>query len=133
MKKTLLLILVSCYCHLLPAPERRELLIVNNNAINAYDRLIEAIVHVETDHGKVLYNPKENAVGYFQIRQIRVDDYNWRTKSNYKLSDFYDYDLSRKMFLYYTKDRSFEKIARSWNGSGPMTKIYWSKVKYHMS
>ena len=31
--------------------------------------------------------------------------------------------------MYYTQGRSYEKVAKSWNGSGPKTIDYWKKVK----
>jgi len=98
-----------------------------------YDLLIEAITFVESSHGVNVYNASEQAVGWFQIRQIRVDDYNRRTGSSYKLNDFYDYELSREMFIYYAKMyNSWEEIARRWNGSGAMTTIYWNKVNNYL-
>jgi hypothetical protein len=132
MKKVVLIVLAFLLFRQLPAPEAKRLFIASASEINTYDPLIKAIICIETDHGRDFYNEKENAVGHFQIRQIRVDDYNQRTKSHYKLSDFYDYKLARKMFLYYAKGKSFEKAAKNWNGSGPMTEIYWKKVKYHI-
>ena len=99
MKKIVLIVIVSLLCRLLPAPEFRTFTIVKSDWINSFDPLIKAIVCVETNNGKNLYNEKENAVGHFQIRQIRVNDYNQRTGSHYKLEQFYDYNLSRKMFL----------------------------------
>ena len=84
---------------------------------------------VESQNGKYLYNAKENAVGWFQIRPVRVIHYNQLTGSNYVLNDFYDYDLSRKMFLYYASGKTYELAAKNWNGSGPMTKDYWRKIQ----
>ena len=132
MKKIVLIVLAFLLFRQLPAPNARTLFIAKTSEINAYDPLIKAIVCVETDHGKDFYNEKENAVGHFQIRQIRVDDYNWRTKSHYKLNDFYDYTLARKMFLYYARNKTYERAAKNWNGSGPQTSAYWQKVKKHI-
>ena len=114
---------------LLSAPPNNSVVIFESEGVNYYEPLIKAVVMVESNNGKYLYNPKENAVGWFQIRQIRVDHYNQLTGSNYALIDFYDYDLSRKIFLYYCQGRPFESVAKSWNGSGPMVKDYWYKVK----
>lgn len=132
MKKACLVFIVFLLCRLLPAPNDSYLVIEKKPAINGYEPLIKALVCVETDHGKDFYNEIENAVGPFQIRQIRVDDYNQRTGSNYQLKDFYDYDLSKKMFLYYAQGKDYETTARNWNGSGPMTIEYWNKVKRHI-
>jgi hypothetical protein len=132
MKKIVLIVLVSLLCRLLPAPEFRTFTIAKSDGINSFDPLIKAIVCVETNNGKNLYNEKENAVGHFQIRQIRVNDYNQRTGSHYKLEQFYDYNLSRKMFLYYAKGKSYEKAAKNWNGSGKLTIDYWKKVQRYI-
>ena len=94
-----------------------------------YDPLIKAVNIVEVGDGNDLYNEVENAVGWFQIRQIRVEDYNKRRGTNYKLEDFYDYELSKEMFLYYAKGKTFEQAAKDWNGSGPKTIDYWNLVK----
>lgn len=113
----------------LTAPPDRRLVVVKDEGISFYEPLIKAVTFVESVDGKYLYNPKENAVGWFQIRQVRVDDYNKLTGLKYALNDFYDYDLSREMFLYYAKGKSYEKAAKSWNGSGKKTIAYWKKVK----
>ena len=123
-----LTILLTMYFWLLQAPPSGAGVIFEAEGVNKYEALIKAVVMVESNNGKYLYNPKENAVGYFQIRQVRVDDYNKRTGLKHSLNDFYDYELSRKMFLYYTKGRSYETVAKSWNGSGEMTKAYWKKI-----
>lgn len=91
--------------------------------------LIKAVTWVEVADGRDLYNEAENAVGWFQIRQIRVDHYNYLTGSDYKLEDFYDYELSREMFIYFARGKTFEQAAKDWNGSGVMTESYWQKVK----
>ena len=129
MKKMILLILILGITRILPAPGFAKLIIVEAERINYYDPLIKALTYVEVRDGHDLHNEKENAVGWFQIRQIRVDDYNKRLGTNFVLTDFYDYELSREMFLYYTKGRSYEKVARSWNGAGPKTLEYWKLIK----
>jgi DNA polymerase I-like protein with 3'-5' exonuclease and polymerase domains len=95
----------------------------------SYEILAEAVTMVESGKGKKVYNKAENAVGWFQIRQCRVDHYNYLKKTKYKLTDFYSYNLSLEMFLFYAKGKSPERAAKNWNGSGPMTAIYWKKVK----
>ena len=59
---------------------------------------------------------------------------NERKKSTYKLIDFYDYNLSLEMFMYYANDEDFETVARNWNG-GPeghnrkATLNYWKLIQ----
>ena len=127
--KLLTLFILLLICLPVFGPNNNLVFLRAEEPVNIYDRLINAIVMVESENGQHLYNDVENAVGYFQIRPIRVLDYNQRTGSDYKLEDFYSYELSREMFLYYTKGRSFERVAKSWNGSGPMTVEYWKLIK----
>jgi len=134
----MIILLLFVSIKVLLAPTSISLFIFESKSINYYDPLIKAINWVEVKDGKDLYNEEEDAVGYFQIRPVRVNDYNKRTNSNYRLHDFYDYELSRKMFLYYTYDykkgrlKTYEKAARDWNGSGKMTIEYWKKVKANL-
>ena len=95
----------------------------------SYEPLVDAIYHWESHCNPLAYNPKENAVGGFQIRQIRLDDYNKRMGTDHTLEDCYDYEFSKNMFLYYAEGKSYEQAAKSWNGSGPMTIAYWEGVK----
>jgi len=90
---------------------------------------------VETRFDTTAYNPEEEAVGYFQIRPIRVQDFNERTGNSYEPADMYDYKTSEKVFLHYASEigpYNFEKIAKNWNGSGKKTLLYWKKVKNYL-
>jgi hypothetical protein len=87
---------------------------------------------VETQYDTLAYNPLEEAVGYFQIRPIRLEDYNIRTGSEYTMNDLFNYKISEKIFLYYAAELgpyNFERIAKTWNGSGQGTILYWEQVK----
>jgi hypothetical protein len=117
------------------APSRESIIIPASEPINPYKRLIYAIGMVETKLDTFAYNPVEKAVGYFQIRPVRLEDYNKRTGKNYKLKDMYNYSISEKIFLYYAHQLgpyNFEKISRRWNGSGPKTYHYWNRVKKYL-
>lgn len=133
MKRLLFLILFLLTITQLRAPESSVLIIMRTESISRYGELIEAITWVESKHGSETWNPIEKAVGWFQIRQVRVDDYNKRRGTNYKLIDFFDYKLSKEMFLYYADGKSFEQAAKNWNGSGPKTIDYWRKVKQKLN
>ena len=90
---------------------------------------------VETMGNTMAYNEFENAVGIFQIRQVRIDDYNRRTGSNFSLAEMYDPALSEKVFLYFAslyRPHELERIAKAWNGSGPMTELYWKRIKEYL-
>lgn len=117
------------------APVTDNLPVFSTDNINPYKKLIHAIGMIETRHDTLAYNPVEQAVGYFQIRPIRLEDYNRRTGDNYTMKDLFDYNISEKIFLYYAVKAgpyNFEKIARNWNGSGPKTYYYWNRVKKYL-
>jgi hypothetical protein len=117
------------------APDRESLVIIYTSPVEPYKQLIYAIGMIETRCDTLAYNPIEQAVGYFQIRPIRLKDYNRRTGSKYKMKDLFNYEISEKIFLYYAEQigpHDFEKISRKWNGSGPRTIHYWKKVKKYI-
>jgi hypothetical protein len=103
--------------------------------VDAYDRLVKAIVKVESTGDTLAYNLSEEAVGAFQIRPIRLLDYYQRTGIFYKLKDCYNFKISKEIFLFYARQTGYpdyEKIARNWNGSGIATLDYWKKVKSNL-
>jgi hypothetical protein len=117
------------------APGSGSLTIIDVTPDEPFKELIYAIGKVETNHDTLAYNPLEESVGYFQIRPVRVSDYNMRTGSNYILKDMFDYKTSEKVFLYYASQigpYNFKKIAMNWNGSGPRTIQYWNRVKKYL-
>lgn len=114
------------------APVDRSVELLRNDPVEPFRNLIHAIGMVETEQDTLAFNPFEQAVGYFQIRPIRLVDYNARTGSTYTMGDLFRYDVSEKIFLYYAccfGPYNPEKIARSWNGSGVSTAIYWEQVR----
>jgi hypothetical protein len=114
------------------APTSESLIVVRNFPVQPYKILIHAIGMVETQYDTLAYNPLEEAVGYFQIRPIRLEDYNSRTGSTYTRQDLFNYNISEKIFLYYATEigpYDFERIAKTWNGSGKNTILYWDQVK----
>lgn len=117
------------------APAKEGFIVVRNSPIEPFKSLIHAVGMVETQYDTLAYNPTEEAVGYFQIRPIRLEDYNIRTGSNYSMNDLFNYSISEKIFLYYAAEigpYNFEKIARNWNGSGSSTNQYWDSVKKYL-
>lgn len=129
MKKLILIFILFLIPWMLPAPGSAQCYIERAEPINYYSPLIRAMGIVETKLDTLAYNPLEEATGFFQIRPIRLEDYNMRTGKNYTLDQMYDYKIAESIFLYYTKSRSYEKVAKSWNGSGNQTLAYWKKVK----
>lgn len=114
------------------APSRNYLVIHKPGDINPFEPLMHAIGMVETMGNTMAFNEYEGAAGIFQIRQVRIDEYNRQTNSCFRLSDMFDYENSRKVFLHFASKigpYNFEKIAKSWNGSGPMTEFYWRRIR----
>jgi hypothetical protein len=117
------------------APVSNRLIIFHSQPVRPFEQLIEAIGMVETSLDTLAYNKQEGAVGFFQIRQIRLEDYNNRTGNDYTLNDMFDYEISEEVFLYYASrigPYDLEKIAKRWNGSGPGTIQYWRRVRRYL-
>jgi hypothetical protein len=117
------------------APSRESLIIFHPRPIEPYNRLIYAVGMVETMCDTLAYNPIEKAAGYFQIRPIRLEDYNNRTGSTYSMKDMFNYEIAEKIFLYYAVQigpYNFEQIARNWNGRGARTFQYWGRIKKYL-
>lgn len=134
-KMTTMIVLMMIFSIKLLAPDLHQTVIIKEDPIKPFQKLIYAVGMTEANCDTLAYNPKEDAVGFFQIRPIRLKDYNKRTGSSYVLNDMYDYHIAEKIFLYYAYTigpYNFEKIARQWNGSGFMTTIYWNKVKKYL-
>ena len=129
MKRMLLTTIIILFSLKAFCPVENVLYIERPPQISYYEPLIVAVTWVESRGYELALNVKEQAVGPMQIRQCRIDHYNQLTKSNYKLEDCFDFELSRKVFLYFAQGKTYERAARSWNGSGPMTKVYWNRVK----
>lgn len=112
------------------APDIRTLVIIKPEPVDIYERLMQAIVKVECDGDTMAYNAFEEAYGPFQIRPIRLTDYNRRTGKNYRMKDCYTMRVSKEVFLYYARilGPNYETIAKRWNGSGPKTIEYWARV-----
>lgn len=119
----------------LSAPDVKVIYLPFAKPVDAYDRLVNAVVSVESAGDSLAYNQLEEAVGAFQIRSIRLLDYYQRTGINYKIEECYNFDISKEIFLYYAKLTGYpdyETIARNWNGSGKSTLIYWRKIKSNL-
>ena len=132
--KYLCTILFLLFTHKATAPDRKVAYIIRAEPVDAFERLINAVVQVESGGDTRAYNIIEEATGAFQIRPIRLQDYNLRTGNKYKIEDCYNYDISKEIFLYYANILGiphYELIARNWNGSGEATLDYWEKVKFY--
>jgi len=134
-KKLATITFFSSYASFAFAPNNGFIAIGKKPPYQAFSNLIYALGMVETGIDTLAYNPVEEAVGFLQIRPIRLLDYNRRTGSNYTSRDAYSYKISEKIFLYYASKigpYNYELIARNWNGSGRKTFIYWDQVKKYL-
>jgi hypothetical protein len=114
------------------APDLTEGFIIVSKPVDPYERLMKAVMMVESSGDTLAINCDEEAIGAFQIRPIRLLDFNQRTGKNYKENDLYNIEISKEIFLYYAKKigyPDFESISKNWNGSGKLTASYWEKVK----
>jgi hypothetical protein len=135
LKKIISISLMLLFAFRVFAPVNKALVIFNMSPVDPFRKLIHAIGMVETKLDTLAYNPVEKAVGYFQIRPIRLEDYNTRTGSHYTMKDLYNYEISEKIFLYYASEigpYDFEQIAKKWNGSGKKTLEYWKNVRNNL-
>lgn len=133
--KCLLILFLSFSATRAPAPGLNVLYIIAAEPVDPFEVLVNAVVQVESLGDPLAYNPEEEAVGAFQIRPIRVLDYNQRTGKNIEIENCYSYEVSKEIFLYYARLTGYphyETIARNWNGSGASTTEYWKRVKYYL-
>lgn len=119
--------------HLL-APVAGTIFIPEATRTTPQEQLWEAVKMVESYGIEDIINHKEQAYGCGQIRQVKLNEYNKATGKSYKLSDCLSEDVSREIFLWHcTKyGHDIETAAKRWNGSGPLTEIYWKKVKRYI-
>lgn len=129
MKQTLLLFLI-CLSLKAYAPENRSLYVLRAESLRPYERLVQAVVAVESNGNPWAYNPDGESVGAFQIRQCKLDEFNNLTGKNYQLEDMFRYEKAKEVFIYFAcESLDFEYLARKWNGSGSLTDKYWELVK----
>jgi len=131
MKYSLLILLITVSLRAF-APCTEAIMIEASEPVNYYDPLIKAIIQVESSGNIYAYNADERACGPMQCRPIRIEHYNQLTGKDYRTWDVFDLTVSREIFLYFTKGRDYETVAREWNGKGKMTVEYWNKVKRYL-
>lgn len=107
------------------------------------ERLIDALVHVESKGEVHAVGDNGRAVGPLQIHKEVVDDVNKAYGTTYTYADRKSLDKSREicrkyLLLHAGHKASNEKYARIWNG-GPgghkkrKTRKYWVKVKRRLA
>lgn len=100
------------------------------------DRLIPALIAVESDGNDRATGDHGKAVGCLQIWPVMVADVSRLAGTHYTLSDRLDrrksIEMARIYFTGYGKRWTVEQAARHWNagpGSVADTDGYWKKVK----
>jgi hypothetical protein len=102
-----------------------------------YD-LAESIIYVESRGNDYAIGALKER-GAYQIRHIRLTDFNQRTGKRYKIEELVDRCKSEEIFMYYAgRTSSLEEISRCWNaGPNGMNKKssqkYWKLVKERLS
>lgn len=130
MKKILLLIFLIFISLENKAPIINELYVVKDIPVKPFKSIIYAIGVVESSLDTMAYNPREEAIGYFQIRQVRIDDYNKRTGEHFKLIEMFEYDKAERVFLYYCRlYDDVDEIILQWNC---WSQEYLKKVKKYL-
>ena len=130
MKKMITLIFLLLITVNLFAPGDERPILIAPVLTHPYAKIIQAIGTVESNRDNAAFNKKEGAAGQFQIRAIRLKDFNHRTGMKYRLKDMHDYTKAVTVFMYYASDFApddYEGIAKEWNKS--RTNRYWNKVK----
>jgi hypothetical protein len=126
----MLILPLSCF-----APENNVLIMLTGEEIKPFETLLKAVSTVESNGDNYAVNEKEGAYGALQIRQCRLDHFFQLTGKRYTLTDMFDYEKAKEVFLYFADmfgPYQMEKAAKRWNGSGPMVEIYWNKVKQYL-
>jgi len=150
MKKKILILalcvpMIAAKCPSLKTHYAVNLPTIKVNSITE-DKLIQALINVESANNDNAYRSCEGAAGALQIRRTMVRDVNRilrRQKSNqqYTYEDRWNRQKSIEMFNIYCNHYNLvtpEEKARCWNG-GPRglqklsTKRYWEKVKKQLA
>ena len=110
------------------------------------DKLIQALINVESSNNDNAYHSGEDAAGCLQIRRTMVRDVNrilrrQNSQTRFDFEDRWNRQKSIEIFKIYCNHYNLttpEEKARCWNG-GPRgfqklsTKRYWEKVKKQLN
>ena len=130
-----LTILITILSLRLTAPIDVSIVIGKDESIQPYEAIWTAVCKVESGGNPFAIGDrhmKHYSYGIAQIRQERLNDYNKQTDNSYKLTDMFDIDISKEIFMYYANQFNIyqmDDLIRAWNGSGKQTYIYLHKVK----
>lgn len=131
-----MLIISILFSALLTAPPNNTVMIFEAENIRPYEPVMNATGKIESNFDPFAIGDKDLSTwsyGIYQIRQSRLDDYFRQTGIRYSLTDMFDVEKSKKVFLFYASQYHYndiESISRSWNG-GPRWREKKSTIKYY--
>ena len=131
LKKVLLIVMLA-----LPISVNAQ----KGNDLHDWNKVIDAIVKVESKGNPKAFNPNGNCAGILQIVPILVKECNQilkerKSTKRYTNSDRYDVKKSKEMFIllqeHFNPEHNIEKAIKCWN-CGFYTKNWKSKsIEYH--
>jgi hypothetical protein len=132
MKKMITSIILSMVCLGLGAPPFQSGWIVRQEPINLFERYWTATTQIESQNDSLAVNlndPNGGSFGIAQIGWLKLDEYNQANGTNYKLTDLFSVELSKKIFFWHCSNfPDIETAVKRWNGSGSATLIYWDRI-----
>jgi hypothetical protein len=126
------------------APATNYIAVAENEAINPYSELMEAIKQIESSGNQFAVgdtNLKEWSYGILQIRQSRLDDYARQTGKYYRAVEMFDTVKAKSVFMFYAslyEPWETEQITRCWNGGDKgmrkkSTKKYYLRIQKELN
>jgi len=137
MRKMVTIFITTMYFSILTAPPNGAGVVFESEGVNPFEDLWQATCQVESSGNRFAIGDNGKSWGIAQIQQSRIDDYYQRTGIRFELSDMFDVDNSRQVFMHYASlhgPYQSEAICREWN-AGPrwrdikQSKDYWWKVQ----
>ena len=136
MRKMMTLITTLLFLELSAPSANYYPVILQTEPLNNFEAIWQAVIMVESSGNPdawVIDTNGKPSIGIAQIQQSRVDHFNRLTGKDYKHEDCFDAEISKEIFMFFARRiGNEEQLIKSWNGSGPMTEIYYRKVLRHL-
>lgn len=132
-----MIILFLALFQTISGPPLYEVVICQPEEITPYEAIWKATCKVESGNNPFVIgdrNLKKKSYGIVQIRESRLKDYYKRTGIRYSVTDMFDVNKSKEVFMFYCSGSDLEAISRRWNGGDrgmqkESTNKYYSKIK----